>query len=116
MSLAACGLTQVAFGQSDSFYLGLAILFFASMAITVSGISTQTVIQRVVQEDMHGRVLSIWVLIFRGGAALSLPFLDALADYSPLGFVVTMTGSCCLLLSLLMLKGARFHIHKGQSL
>ncbi len=116
ISLAACGLTQVAFGQTDSFYLGLAILFFASMAITVSGISTQTVIQRVVQEDMRGRVLSIWGLIFRGGAALSLPALGALADMNSLGFVVTLTGSGCLLISLLMVKGAGFHIHKGQGL
>jgi sugar phosphate permease len=57
-----------------------------------------------VQEDMRGRVLSIWGLIFRGGAALSLPLLGALADYRSLGFVVTLAGCACLLVSLLMLK------------
>ena len=99
-SLYACGLTQLAFGQVTSFYLGLTILFFASMGITVAGIATQSMIQHTVEENMRGRVLSIWGLIFRGGASLSLPLLGALADYTNLSLAVTLAGSLCLLLSL----------------
>lgn len=105
-SLLACGLTQLGFGQVSDFYVGLLILFFASMAITVAGISTQTMIQHVVQDNMRGRVLSIWGLIFRGGASLSLPLLGALADATHLGLTVSIAGGLCLLLSLPVIRTA----------
>ncbi len=103
-SLAACGLTQIGFGQVSNYYLALTVLFFASMAITTTGIATQTQIQHSVEDHMRGRVLSIWGLIFRGGSSLSLPLLGALADVTSLGLAVTIAGAISLMLTVPLLN------------
>ena len=92
------------FGVTDNFYLGLGVLFLASMAMSCTGICTQTLTQHAVREDMRGRVLSIWGLIFRGAPAIGVLLMGAASEYSSLGFVVLVAGLICLLVSLAGLR------------
>jgi predicted MFS family arabinose efflux permease len=48
----------------------VACVALAGFAMVVAGAGTQTVLQTAVDEDMRGRVLSLFGLIFRGGPAL----------------------------------------------
>ena len=64
----------------------------------------QTRAQHAVREDMRGRVLSIWGLIFRGAPAIGVLLMGAASEYSSLGFVVLVAGLICLLVSLAGLR------------
>ena len=63
-------LTVLAFALCPWFWPAVACVALAGFAIVVAGAGTQTVLQTAVDEDMRGRVLSLFGLIFRGGPAL----------------------------------------------
>jgi len=60
-----------------------AVLFLAvtGFAMAASGISAQTVIQGVVSEEMRGRVMAIYGLIWRGGPALGALVMGTASEY-----------------------------------
>lgn len=89
-----------AFGLVSNFYVGLAVLFFLSMAISVTGICTQSLVQLAVREDMRGRVMSTWGLIFRGAPSLGVLVMGAAADFSSLSSVAQGAGVVCLIAGL----------------
>lgn len=64
----------------------MALLVAAAMAFvtTVTAISTQTAIQLELEDDMRGRVMSLWAMIAAGGSALGAGALGVAADV--LGF------------------------------
>jgi predicted MFS family arabinose efflux permease len=63
-------LTVLAFALCRWFWPAVACVALAGFAMVVAGAGTQTVLQTAVDEDMRGRVLSLFGLIFRGGPAL----------------------------------------------
>jgi predicted MFS family arabinose efflux permease len=63
-------LTVLAFALCPWFWPAVACVALAGFAMVVGGAGTQTVLQTAVDEDMRGRVLSLFGLIFRGGPAL----------------------------------------------
>ena len=94
--LIVTGVFMAGFGITSNFYVGLVVLFLLSMAISVTGICTQTLVQHAVREDMRGRVMSIWGLIFRGAPAIGVLVMGAGSEASSLGFVVLVGGVACL--------------------
>ncbi len=92
----ACGITGCLFGLSDNFYLSLVILLFMGMAVSLTGICTQTLIQHTVKEEVRGRVMSLWGLIFRGAPAVGVIIMGALSELSSLGVVVAAASLLCI--------------------
>lgn len=92
----SCGITGCLFGMSNNFTLSLVVLLFMGMAVSVTGICTQTLIQHSVKEEVRGRVMSLWGLIFRGAPALGVIIMGALSDLSSLGSVVLGSSIFCL--------------------
>jgi predicted MFS family arabinose efflux permease len=66
------------------------------MAVSVTGICTQTLIQHSVKEEVRGRVMSLWGLIFRGAPAVGVIIMGALSDLSSLGAVVFGSSILCI--------------------
>ena len=50
----------------------LGMVLVASGGISVCGTSTRTLVQRIVDDDKRGRVMSLWGLIFRGAPSLGV--------------------------------------------
>ncbi|HLT01401.1 MAG TPA: MFS transporter, partial [Geminicoccaceae bacterium] len=73
-------LTVLAFALSRWFWPAVACVALAGFAMVVAGAGTQTVLQTAVEEDMRGRVLSLFGLIFRGGPALGALAIGTAAD------------------------------------
>ena len=96
------GLLIAGFGLTHNFYVGLGILFLASMAMSCAGICTQTITQQAVREDMRGRVMSTWGLIFRGSPAIGVIIMGTASEFSSLNTVVFIGGVICLAASLLL--------------
>jgi predicted MFS family arabinose efflux permease len=73
-------LTILAFALCRWFWPAVACVALAGFAMVVAGAGTQTVLQTAVDEDMRGRVLSLFGLIFRGGPALGALAMGAASE------------------------------------
>jgi predicted MFS family arabinose efflux permease len=73
-------LTTLAFAICPWFWPAVACVALAGCAMVVTGAGTQTVLQTAVDEDMRGRVLSLFGLIFRGGPALGALAMGAASE------------------------------------
>jgi predicted MFS family arabinose efflux permease len=73
-------LTVLAFALCRWFWPAVACVALAGFAMVVAGAGTQTVLQTAVDEDMRGRVLSLFGLIFRGGPALGALAMGAASE------------------------------------
>ncbi len=63
-------LSALGFALSTWFPAAIACVAVAGFAMVATGVGTQTLIQTAVEDEMRGRVLSLFGLIFRGGPAL----------------------------------------------
>lgn len=100
-----CGLFGVGFALTTHFYLAMVWLFFMSMAISMTGICTQTLIQQAVDEGYRGRVMSLWGLIFRGAPSLGVLAMGLASDYSSLSAVVLVGSIATTLFALYSYRG-----------
>jgi predicted MFS family arabinose efflux permease len=73
-------LTVLAFALCRWFWPAVGCVALAGFAMVVAGAGTQTVLQTAVDEDMRGRVLSLFGLIFRGGPALGALAMGAASE------------------------------------
>ncbi|MBO9476424.1 MFS transporter [Shimia sp. R11_0] len=79
------GLCLVALlGLVSHWHMALAVAAGMSFVTTVTAISTQTAIQLDLEDDMRGRVMSLWAVIAAGGSALGAGAIGGMADW--LGF------------------------------
>ncbi len=73
-----------ALGWVATWEAALMVAAAMSYVATLTAISTQTAIQLDLEDDMRGRVMSLWAVIAAGGAALGAGGVGILADW--LGF------------------------------
>lgn len=90
---AIAGTTLVpAIGFSGLRPLTLLLVACLGFAATMTGISMQTAIQVDLEDDMRGRVMSLWVLVGIGSAASGAVFLGALTDLVGLATALSWVG------------------------
>ena len=88
------GLMLVAvLGLSPTWEVALAVAAGMSFVTTVTAISTQTAIQLDLEDDMRGRVMSLWAVIAAGGSALGAGAMGVLADWLGYQTALVWTGS-----------------------
>ncbi|MBZ0130667.1 MAG: MFS transporter [Rhodobacteraceae bacterium] len=75
-------------GMSQSWELSLALVVWLGFASSVSGISMQTAIQIDLDDDLRGRVMSLWAMVGIGAAAVGAMVLGLLVDL--VGFAPTL--------------------------
>jgi MFS family permease len=64
------GALFAAFGLSDSIWLSFVLLFFASGLLMVGFSLLSSLVQMIAPDEMRGRVMSIYMVAFRGGMPL----------------------------------------------
>jgi MFS family permease len=74
------GTCLIGFALTSNFALALPLLLLASLGMAVCGTATQTLVQRIVDDDKRGRVMSLWGLIFRGAPALGVLSMGSLSE------------------------------------
>jgi MFS family permease len=88
------GLSLVAvLGLSPTWEAALVVAAGMSFVTTVTAISTQTAIQLDLEDDMRGRVMSLWAVIAAGGSALGAGAMGILADWLGYQSALVWTGS-----------------------
>lgn len=68
------------FAATSDLLLAVPFLALTGFAMAASGISAQTIIQGAVSQEMRGRVMSIYGLIWRGGPALGALLMGAASE------------------------------------
>ena len=93
----------LAFSFARDFYLALGFLFVAGFGMLLFFSTTNTVLQTIVPDDMRGRVMGIWSLIF--GAMIPLGSLEAGAVAHWLGapFALALGAIVCAVSALVAL-------------
>jgi predicted MFS family arabinose efflux permease len=91
--LGAVGL--LGFSLSQQFWLALVCLAIAGSSLSLSGVGTMSLVQMAVEDNMRGRVMSIYGLIFRSGPALGTLIMGFAAEYIGLRVPVAVGAGVC---------------------
>lgn len=91
LTLAAGSVIIVLFGASSSFLLSLIAVCLLGVTLSLAGVGSQILIQSHVDDDVRGRVSSLWGMIAFGGTAIGGLVIGLIAD--GLGLRVTLIGA-----------------------
>lgn len=101
---AGFGLSLVAFSQSRSFALSAALLVPAGFCMMSQMSSSNTLIQALTPDALRGRVMSVYAMVFMGGAPLGALAAGAAAARFGAPVTVAVGGVACLVASLLFAR------------
>jgi MFS family permease len=101
---AGFGLTLVAFSQSRSFWLSAALLVPAGFCMMSQMSSSNTLIQALTPDALRGRVMSVYAMVFMGGAPLGALAAGTLASRFGAPATVAGGGVACLVAALLFAR------------
>jgi len=85
------------FAWTTDVYVGLFALFVIGWTITLSSVSSQTMVQNSIDDEIRGRVLSLWAALTRGAAAIGVLIIGFFADYYGLFWTNISAALLCLI-------------------
>ena len=88
------GVALAGFALVQNFWLALAFLTVAGFSMVVSGAGTQTLLQSSVDNEMRGRVMALFTLLYRGLPALGALAMGGAAE--AIGLEATVAIAACL--------------------
>ena len=86
----------IGFAATDIFWVALLCTVVAGFAVTLIGVSEQTLLQSSVDSAMRGRVLSLYTLIARGCPSFGALLMGYLASYGGLQLPVAGGALLCI--------------------
>jgi sugar phosphate permease len=101
-SLLASAVLMLVYGASDQFVVTTGAVCLLGVMLSLCGIGSQILIQTHVDDQVRGRVSSLWGMIAFGGTALGSLAIGALAQIIGLRATLIGAGALCLLGSLLL--------------
>tara|TARA_B100001113_G_C21042684_1_gene593069 strand:- start:527 stop:1204 length:678 start_codon:yes stop_codon:yes gene_type:complete len=97
-------LTVLLIGYVDTFYKALFLIFILGFLATTIGISIQSKIQLELKDIFRGRVMSIWIMINMGSAALGSILFGMISDYSNIQFTHILFGYTFIILIVFLIS------------
>jgi len=89
------GVFIVLFGNVDAFWLAVPVVAMLGIILALSGIGSQILIQSLVDDEVRGRVSSLWGMIAFGGTALGSIVVGSASSQFGLQAAVIGTGIFC---------------------
>jgi MFS family permease len=89
------------FGLMQNFYAGVAAVMALGLAQTLVSVSSQAFVQVKVENELRGRVMSLWTLFSMGGAALGALVGGAMANEWNASMTILTFAAACIVLALL---------------
>jgi MFS family permease len=96
VSAAAFGVTLILFSWSHSLWLSTLMLVPVGMTMMVEMAASNTLIQAMVADELRGRVMAVYSMMFMGMAPLGALFAGALADRLGAPLTVSVGAVACL--------------------
>jgi MFS family permease len=97
MSCAGFGISLILFSSSRYFWLSAVLLFPAGYSMMLQMACSNTLIQTMVPDQLRGRVMALYSMMFMGMAPFGALFGGALADRVGAPLTVALGGVACLL-------------------
>lgn len=88
----AFGILTVLFAQSRVFWLNAILLFACGAGLVMVFAMISSLVQLIAPNEMRGRVMSIYMVAFRGGMPLGSLASGFVASYTSAPFVLTVNG------------------------
>jgi MFS family permease len=110
MALGGVGIFSVAlalFAFNKNLYLGVALLAIVGFGVVLYFSTSNTVLQTIVPDEMRGRVMGIWTLIFGGMIPLGSLQAGLMADYLGTPATMAIGALICALAALVTLNTIR---------
>ena len=108
----AFGLTIIAFSFATNLWLAYAMIFLCGVFMMCVFASIASLVQLLVDDAMRGRVMSIYMLAFRGGMPLGALLTGFLAERFALMYILRIQGVMVALLALaFLLSGSAVKKH-----
>ena len=85
------------FAWATDIYIGLFAAFVIGWTITLSAVSSQTMVQNSIDDEIRGRVLSLWAALTRGAAAIGVLIIGFFAEYFGLFWTNISASLLCLI-------------------
>ncbi len=95
LSAAISGVLIVALGIVQDFNIAVAIVALLGVLLSLCGVGSQILIQTLVEDEVRGRVSSIWGMVAFGGVALGGLLVGSVASVWGLQNAVILTGALC---------------------
>ena len=95
------------FASTQNKWLATFLIFCFGYSITICTVASQTLVQTAIDDDMRGRVLSLWVAFTRGAPALGVLVIGWFANRYGLMWPNVVAALCCLCGLLLMVRRRR---------
>jgi MFS family permease len=95
IAVIAAGLLIVVFAASDKFWLAVPVITLLGVILSLVGVGSQILIQTLVDEEVRGRVSSLWGMIAFGGTAIGSLVVGSGSAMFGLQLTVVVTGLLC---------------------
>jgi len=115
IGIVLAGLLLVVLGASDSFWLTVTVVAALGCMLSLCGVGSQILLQTIVEDEVRGRVSSLWGMVAFGGVALGGLTIGGLASLYGLREVTLGTGVLCAMLVGAVIIGARRR-HRKQAI
>ena len=86
------GVLMTAFAQAHVFWLNALLLFAGGAAMVMTMAMLSSLVQLIAPNDMRGRVMSIYMVAFRGGMPIGSLVAGWIASITSAPFVLTLNG------------------------
>lgn len=90
------GLSLILFSLSRSFWLSALLLLPAGFSVVIQISSSNTLIQTIVPDNLRGRVMAVFAMMFMGIAPFGALLAGALAERLGAPITVTIGGTACI--------------------
>jgi hypothetical protein len=107
ISIAAGIVGAVALGATDNWLVAMATAFVLGFSATANGIDLQTSVQLALSDSYRSRVMSLWIVLVIGGAAMNAIALGFLADLFGMPGTLIGAGIACAILCGIGIFGLR---------
>lgn len=92
------GIALIAFAFSPVFWIALGVIAIAAFAIASTGIACQSLVQSGVDNNLRGRVVSVYGMIFRSGPAVGALIMGTLSETLGWEWPVAGGGLLCVVI------------------
>lgn len=114
IGIAVAGCLVILLGIARQFWLGVAAVAALGFILTICGVGSQILLQSLIDDELRGRVSSLWGIIAFGGTAFGGLMVGAFASLWGLSATTLGIGIVCMLLTLRIYARRLAASKKGQ--
>jgi predicted MFS family arabinose efflux permease len=103
LSVITAGILIVLFGANTEFWIAIPLVVSLGVILSLCGVGSHILIQTLVEEEVRGRVSSLWGMIAFGGTAFGSLIVGSAAAAFGLQATVIVTGVLCAVVPLFFL-------------